>query len=72
VDSSSRLKTSIPLSSRDAPLWVRFSGPAQLAGFSRILIALGVVGTKPARSEVWIYDTWQLDIEGADSIPLSQ
>ena len=31
-----------------------------------------VVGTKPARSEVWIYDTWQLDIEGADSIPLGQ
>jgi hypothetical protein len=36
------------------------------------LIARSVVGTKSARSEVWIYDTWQLDIEGADSIPLGQ
>jgi hypothetical protein len=31
-----------------------------------------VVGTKPAGSGTWIYDTWQLDIEGADSIPLGQ
>jgi hypothetical protein len=31
-----------------------------------------VVGTKPAGSTTWIYDTWQLDIEGADSIPLGQ
>jgi hypothetical protein len=63
VDSSSWLKNIDPPSSRDAPFWVRFGGPAQLAGSSRILIA---------RSEVWIYDTWQLDIEGADSIPLGQ
>jgi hypothetical protein len=31
-----------------------------------------VVGTKPAGSGTWVYDTWQLDIEGADSIPLGQ
>ncbi len=31
-----------------------------------------VVGTKPSGSTVWIYDTWQLEIEGADPIPLGR
>lgn len=31
-----------------------------------------VVGTKPAGSTMWIYDTWQLEIDGRDPIPLGQ
>lgn len=31
-----------------------------------------VVGTKPAGAGAWIYDTWQLEIDGADPILLGQ
>lgn len=31
-----------------------------------------VVGTKPSGSTAWTYDTWQLEIEGADPIPLGR
>jgi len=31
-----------------------------------------VVGSKPSGATDWTYETWQLDVEGGDSIPLGQ
>ncbi len=31
-----------------------------------------IVGTKPSDSAPWEYSTWQLDVEGGESIPLGQ
>jgi hypothetical protein len=33
---------------------------------------LRVVGSKPAGAPKWEYSTWQLDIDGGESIPLGQ
>ncbi len=33
---------------------------------------LRVVGSKPAGASSWTYETWQLDVQGGDSIPLGQ
>lgn len=34
--------------------------------------SIRVVGAKPAGSETWIYETWQLEVEDGATIPLGQ